>query len=192
MYKNIYTIYKEGAIFCYFFFIFCCKGVLGEELFSQRLNWQKLARPLSVINFQLTLLCYLLLPWHHSLTSTAPCAGQNGTGVPSAPFTAIYPRQQHTDICKLYATKWQTLPLFWNCVCKSYIFTCRLLLFCVLEICCIGFFVKRWKSKIQCVLKNVSHWKCSEVKSSESFFFPHYVYYLWGTILRVRGRNQKS
>lgn len=61
MYKKIYTIYKEGAIFFYFYFPLQ-ECLLGEELFSQRLNWQKLARPLSVINFQLTLLCSLLLP----------------------------------------------------------------------------------------------------------------------------------
>lgn len=75
----------------------------------------------------------------------------------------------NTDVCKLYATKWQTLPLFWNCVCKSYIFTCRLLLFCVLEICCIGFFVKRWKSKNSvcvekmCHIENVVRSKSSEI-----------------------------
>lgn len=36
MYKKIYTIYKEGAIFCYFF-IFCCKGVFawGGIIFSK-------------------------------------------------------------------------------------------------------------------------------------------------------------
>lgn len=172
MYKK-YIRYIRRVPFSVTFFISVAKKCFhGEESFSQRLNWQKLARPLSVQSFQLTLLCSLLLPWQHPQTSMAPCAGQNGMEVPSAPFTAIYPRQQLTDVCKLYATKWQTLPLFWNCVCKSYIFTCRLLLFCVLEICCIGFFVKRWKSKIQCVLKNVSHWKCSEVKVLNHFFFP--------------------
>lgn len=153
MYKKYIHYIRRVPFFVIFLFSVAKKCLLGEELFSQRLNWQKLARPLSVINFQLTLLWSPLLPRQHPLTSTAPCAGQNGTGVPSAPFTAIYPRQQHTDVCKLYATKRQTLPLFWNCVCKSYIFTCRLLLFCVLEICCMVFLLKRWKSKIQCVLK---------------------------------------
>lgn len=43
-------------------------------------------------------------------------------------------------ICKFYATKWQNVSLFWNRVCKIYIFTCRLLLFCVL-ICCIGIII---------------------------------------------------
>lgn len=62
MYKKIYTIYKEGAILCYFFISVTKECFLGEELFSQRLNWQKLARPLSVKSFQLTLLCSLLLP----------------------------------------------------------------------------------------------------------------------------------
>lgn len=153
MYKKYIHYIRRVPFSVIFLFSVAKKCLLGEELFSQRLNWQKLARPLSVINFQLTLLWSPLLPRQHPLTSMAPCAGQNGTGVPSAPFTAIYPRQQHTDVCKLYATKRQTLPLFWNCVCKSYIFTCRLLLFCVLEICCMVFLLKRWKSKIQCVLK---------------------------------------
>lgn len=36
MYKKVYTIYKEGAIFCYFF-IFFCKGVFawGGIIFSK-------------------------------------------------------------------------------------------------------------------------------------------------------------
>lgn len=134
---KIYTIYKEGAIFCYFL-IFCCKEVFawGGITFSKT-ELTEVGEATQY--FQQTLLCSPLLPRQHPLTSTAPCPGQNGTRVPSAPLTAIHPRQQHTDICKLYATKWQTLPLFWNCVCKSYIFTCRLLLFCVLEICCMVF-----------------------------------------------------
>lgn len=36
MYKKVYTIYKEGALFCYFF-IFCYKGVFdgGGIIFSK-------------------------------------------------------------------------------------------------------------------------------------------------------------
>lgn len=36
MYKKIYTIYKEGAVFCYFF-IFSCKGAFawGGVIFSK-------------------------------------------------------------------------------------------------------------------------------------------------------------
>lgn len=192
MYKKYIRYIRRVPFSVIFLFSVAKECLLGEELFSLRLNWQKLARPLSVINFQLTLLLSLLLP-QRPLTSTTPCAGQNGTGVPSALFTAIYPRQQHTDVCKLYATKWQTLPLFWNCVCKSYIFTCRLLLFCVLGLCCIGFFVKRWKSKIQYVLKKMCHIE-NVVRSKvlNHFFFSTLCLYLWGTFLMVHGRNQKS
>lgn len=196
MYKK-YIQYITRVPFSVIFLIFRCKGSVCLARSSFLKDWTGGSwRGPSVLQIFNWLRC--ILRCCHPLTSTAPCAGQNGTGVPSAPFTAIYPRQQqHTDICKLYATKWQTLPLFWNCVCKSYIFTCRLLLFCVLEICCIGFFLllKDEKVKFSVCWKNVSHWKCSEVKSSEISFFYYFsilCLYLWGAFLRVRGRNQKS
>lgn len=127
------------------FSVILCVLLGGEEVFSQRLNRRKLARKI------FDWLCCVLRCCHDNilLTSTAPCAGQNWSGAPTAPSTAMYPRQRHTHetFVNCMQQNGEPLPLFWNCVCKSYIFTCRLLLLCVLEICCISFFVKRWKSK---------------------------------------------
>lgn len=51
------------------------------------------------------------LPRQHPLTSTAPSAGQNGTGVPSAPLTALHGSHTQTFVNCMQQKK-QTLPLF--------------------------------------------------------------------------------
>lgn len=61
-----------------------------------------------------------LLPRRRPLTSTAPSAGQNGTGVPSAPSTAI--QGDNTDLCKLYATKKSKLYHYFKIVYVKVIF----------------------------------------------------------------------
>lgn len=158
--KKYIRYIRRGAIFSVIFFLLFSRGVFAWGLIFSKIELADVGKALQCYEMFNWLCCVLCCCHNNTLWLVRhPAQDKNGTGASSAPFTALYPRQQHTDVCKLYATKWQTLPLFWNCVCKSYIFTCRLLLFCVLEICCIGFFVKIWKSKIQCVLK-----KCVTLK----------------------------
>lgn len=177
MYKKKYIQYITRVPFSVIFFIFRCNGAFARGRRSYFLkDWtgRSWRGPSVLWNFPTELRCILCCCHDNALpTSTAPCAGQK-MGPEFHQLHSLLSIQgnnnnNNTDVCKLYATKWQTLPLFWNCVCKSYIFTCRLLLFCVLEICCIGFFVKRWKSKNSvcvekmCHIENVVRSKSSEI-----------------------------
>lgn len=77
MYKKIYTIYNEGAVFCYFF-IFRCKGVFawGWVIFSKTELAEVGEAPqcYKIFNW----LCCILCCCHDSTLwlSMAPCAGQ--------------------------------------------------------------------------------------------------------------------
>lgn len=60
---KVYTVYNEGAVSVSLGFFYryyqCFFG--GEEVFCQRLNWQKLARPLSVRKFHLDCIVFFVV-----------------------------------------------------------------------------------------------------------------------------------
>lgn len=137
---KVYTIYNEGAaslfsgVFFILFLSILSVFVFGEEVFCQRLNWQKSARPLSVRKSHPDCIVFFVVASttphgeYGILHGTEKTKKRNKKIKTSVPFllpvrgnnnnntqTFVYCMQQ----------KLQTLPLFWNCVCKSYIFTCR-------------------------------------------------------------------
>lgn len=195
MYK-IYTIYKEGAIFgCFPIFVGS-----GRNYFLTDWTGGSCPGP-SVLRIFLWLCCA-------AVVATTTPSDKYGTqcrtkmGPEFHQLHSLLPKATTQTFVNCMQQKKQTLPLFWNCVCKSYIFTCRLLLFCVLEICCMGwffvdwfFFGKKMKKWNSCVLKKVSHWKCSEVKISKLLFSYYFFFffwtfcYLWETLLIVHVRT---
>lgn len=149
--KKVYTIYEEGAIFC----CFLCQrsvSVWGNSIFFSKTEIAgTLDRRLSVI-FDRHITRLLLLSWQHPLAIVQHSA-QDKLGPEFHPlqFTA---NKFNTDICKLYATKWQTYHYFEIVYVKVIFLHVDWLLFCVLEyvvsvLFCFFVFVKKKEKKIE-------------------------------------------